>query len=116
MNLTILLERYSYLTLLISFGTIQLSSKISEKFCDLDVIHTPNIPNKYPDARFIIASHHIIDVENQLTEMGYNEFYSALKLFENYNVENYEYIAIDECQFYPDLKYFVLLFLKIILN
>ena len=65
--------------------------KTLEKFCDLDVVHTPNIPNKYPDARFIIASHHIIDVENQLTEMGYNEFYSALKLFENYNVENYEY-------------------------
>jgi organic radical activating enzyme len=67
--------------------------KTFEKFCGLEVIHTPNLPTKYPDARFIIASHHIRDVDNQLTEMGYNEFYSALKLFENYNVGNYNHMV-----------------------
>ena len=68
--------------------------KTFEKFCGLEVIHTPNLPTKYPDARFIIASHHIRDVDNQLTEMGYNEFYSALKLFENYNVGNYNHMVL----------------------
>jgi uncharacterized Fe-S cluster-containing radical SAM superfamily protein len=67
--------------------------KTFEKFCGLEVIHTPNLPERYPEARFIIASHHIRDVDHQLTEMGYNEFYSALKLFEKYDVEKYEHLV-----------------------
>ena len=67
--------------------------KTFEKFCGLEVIHTPNLPSKYPEARFIIASHHIRDVDNQLTEMGYNDFYSALKLFENYEVHKHNHLV-----------------------
>ena len=36
-------------------------------FCGLEVIHTPTLPQRYPKARFIIASQHIRDCEEQLT-------------------------------------------------
>ncbi len=63
--------------------------KTIDKFCGLNVIHSPSLREYYPDARFIIASHHIRDVDQQLTEMGYNDFYSALELFQNYKVEDH---------------------------
>ena len=60
--------------------------KSQNLFCGLKVIHTPTMPERFPKARFIIATQQIIDVVEQLSALGYNEFYSALQLLENYDV------------------------------
>jgi organic radical activating enzyme len=65
--------------------------KSEELFCGLEVIHTPTLPQRYPNARFIIASQHIPDCVEQLTGLGYSEFYSILELLENYDVNKYQY-------------------------
>ena len=67
--------------------------KTIDKFCGLEVIHSPSLPERFPDARFIIASHHIRDVDQQLTEMGYNDFYSALELFKKYKLEDHTHLV-----------------------
>lgn len=63
-----------------------------KKFCGLDVIHMPDLPKFFPKARIIIASQYISDSIDQLTEFGYNEFYSPLKILENYNVNKYDHL------------------------
>ena len=62
-------------------------------FCGFEVIHTPTLPQRYPKARFIIASQHIPDCVKQLSGLGYSEceFYSILELLENYDVKNHQY-------------------------
>ena len=66
-----------------------IQAKSQEPFCGYEVIHTPTLPEKFPKARFIIASQHIQDCVEQLTSLGYDEFYSPLELLENYDVEKY---------------------------
>jgi len=66
--------------------------KTFEKFCGLEVIHTPNLKKNFSDARFLIASQHIIDVADQLTGMGYNDFYSALELLDNFDLTKKKYL------------------------
>jgi len=64
----------------------------SEKpFCGLQVIHTPTLPQRYPKARFLIASQHIQECAEQLTELGYSEFFSILELLEDYEIEKHQY-------------------------
>ena len=70
--------------------------KTFDKFCELDVIHTPQLKEKYSDAHFIIASQHIIDVADQLTGMGYNDFYSALELLEKFDLTKKKYLISQE--------------------
>jgi organic radical activating enzyme len=65
--------------------------KSEEPFCGLEVIHTPTLPQRYPKARFIIASQHIQECADQLTDLGYDEFYSILDLLKNYDVKKYQY-------------------------
>ena len=65
--------------------------KSEELFCGLEVIHTPTLPQRYPKARFIIASQHIRNCEEQLTGLGYSEFYSILDLLKNYDIQKYPY-------------------------
>ncbi len=69
--------------------------KTSEKFKDLEVIHTPTLKDRFPKARFIIASQHIIDVEDQLLSYGYDEFYSALELLEKYEISKHKHSVSD---------------------
>ena len=61
-------------------------------FCGLEVIHTPKLPLLFPKARFIIACQHIVDVTEQLTQLGYDEFYSALELLENYDASKHQHL------------------------
>jgi organic radical activating enzyme len=65
--------------------------KSLEKFSDLEVYHTPILPQKFSKARFIIASQHIQECAEQLIGLGYNEFYSGLELLKDFKVENYDY-------------------------
>tara|TARA_B100000315_G_scaffold253933_1_gene293836 strand:+ start:340 stop:1569 length:1230 start_codon:yes stop_codon:yes gene_type:complete len=63
--------------------------KSQKLFCGLEVIHTPALPKHFPKARFIIAYHNINDCVEQLSAMGYDEFYSSLELLENYDVNKH---------------------------
>lgn len=65
--------------------------KSEEPFCGLEVIHTPTLPKRYPNARFIIASQHIQECAEQLTKLGYSEFYSILDLLKDYDIKKYQY-------------------------
>ena len=66
--------------------------KSQNLFSGLEVIHTPTMPERFPKARFIIATQQIIDVVEQLSALGYNEFYSALELLENYDVRKHQHL------------------------
>ena len=63
-----------------------------EKFCDLEVIHMPDMPQRFPNARIIISSQYISDSIDHLSEFGYNGFYSPLKLLESYDVNNHDHL------------------------
>jgi organic radical activating enzyme len=65
--------------------------KSQETFCDLEVVHTPSLPDRFSEARFVIASQQVQDVVDQLTGLGFGEFYSALELLEGYDVKRYEH-------------------------
>ena len=56
-------------------------------FCGIEVVHTPSLPERFPKARFIIASQHIQDCIEQLISLGYGEFYSPLELLDSYDLE-----------------------------
>ena len=59
--------------------------------CELEVIHSPTLPKRFPKARFIIGCQHVQDVVEQLTGYGYDEFYSPLELLENYNISKFKH-------------------------
>ena len=64
---------------------------IKRNYCGIEVIHTPNLPERFSKARFIIATQQIIDVVDQLSSLGYDEFYSGLELLENFDVRKHQY-------------------------
>ncbi len=70
--------------------------KTFQSFKNFEVIHTPDLKQRYPQARFLFASQHIVDVEDQLLSYGYNEFYSALELLENYEIKKHEHSVSDD--------------------
>ena len=65
--------------------------KSLKKFCGLEVIHTPNLPKRLNKAKFVIASTHIDDCINQLSKLGFNDFYSGLELLKNYDLKNHKH-------------------------
>ena len=70
-----------------------IKAKSENNFCGLPVIHTPSLPDKFDqNTRFIISSQHIQDCIEQLTDLGYNDFYSPLELLEKYDVTQNEHL------------------------
>jgi organic radical activating enzyme len=65
--------------------------KTGKKLHDIEIIYTPDLPKKYPNASFLIAHHTLDDCAEQLSDLGYDDFYSPLELFKNYKVDNYSY-------------------------
>jgi uncharacterized Fe-S cluster-containing radical SAM superfamily protein len=65
--------------------------KISKKFCNLEIVHTPDLPNKFPKARIIIATQQVQDISEQLNGLGYYDLYSGLELIKNYDVTNHSH-------------------------
>lgn len=63
--------------------------KCNKKFCDVDVIYTPKLKDHFSEARFIIAALQIRDSLQQLSEMGYENFYSAIEILQNYDASKY---------------------------
>ena len=56
------------------------SRKTKKPYWGLEVIFTPDLPKRFPKANFIIAHQSLDDCAEQLSEMGYSEFYSPLNL------------------------------------
>ena len=65
--------------------------KTNKNFFGLEVIHTPSLPKRFPKARLIIAYHNIEDCVDQLSALGYEEFYSPLELLKSYDVSKHSH-------------------------
>lgn len=65
--------------------------KSNKKYCDLDVIYTPELPQKFPKARVIIAHQNLTDSSEQLSSLGYDDIYSPLELLKNFDVMKHNY-------------------------
>ena len=65
--------------------------KSEKSFCGLEVIYTPDLPKKFPKARFLIAHQNLKDCAEQISKLGYNEFYSPLELLKNYDVNKHKH-------------------------
>ena len=65
--------------------------KTQKNYCGLEVIHTPTLPKRFPKARLIIAYHHMDDCVDQLSTLGYDEFYSPLELLKNYDLSKHKH-------------------------
>ena len=75
--------------------------KSQDLFCGLEVIHTPTLPERFSKARFIFATQSIQDTIEQLSVLGYDEFYSALELLENYDVAKHQYLKTSQSYMEP---------------
>ena len=69
-----------------------IKGKSENLFCGIPVIHTPSLPESFPKAKFIIASQHIQDCIEQLTALGYDDFYSPLELLKSYEVKKNQHL------------------------
>ena len=67
--------------------------KTKKLYWGLEVIFTPNLPKKFPKAKFIIAHQSLDDCAEQLTDFGYSDCYSPLNVLKDYKVENYSYLT-----------------------
>lgn len=65
--------------------------RVEKGYCGLEVIHTPNLANRYPKARIVIAFFNLDEPANQLSELGFNEFYSPLELLEIYDIKKHKH-------------------------
>ena len=65
--------------------------KVNKKIKGMEVIHTTSLPKKFPKARVIVAYHNIQEIVDQLTSMGYEDFYSPLEVLKNYDPSKFEH-------------------------
>lgn len=65
--------------------------KTYNRIKDLEVLHTPSLPKKFPNARLIIAYHNIQECVDQMTSMGYEEFYSPLQILKTYDASKHQH-------------------------
>lgn len=65
--------------------------KSQDGFLGFEVIHTPTLPKKFSKARFLIATQQISDVVDQLSGLGFSEFYSANELIEKFDLNSHNY-------------------------
>ena len=65
--------------------------KVNKRINNLEVIHTPDLKKIFPKARIIVAYHNIDECIDQLSLMGFNDFYSPLELLKKYDVAKYNH-------------------------
>tara|TARA_X000000950_G_scaffold216684_1_gene260779 strand:- start:5928 stop:7160 length:1233 start_codon:yes stop_codon:yes gene_type:complete len=65
--------------------------KTKNPHCNLEVIYTPDLPKRFPKASFVLGHHTLGDCAEQLSDLGYNEFYSPLELLKSYNVDKHSH-------------------------
>ena len=67
------------------------SRKTKKLYWGLEVIFTPDLAKRFSKANFIIAHQSLDDCAEQLSDLGYSQFYSPLSLLKNYDVSKYSY-------------------------
>ncbi len=65
--------------------------KVNKEIKGMNVIHTVNLTKKFPKARLLVAYHNIQECVDQLTSMGYEEFYSPLEILKDYDASKYQH-------------------------
>ena len=65
--------------------------KINKTVKGLEIIHTPELTKRFPKARLIVAYHNIQECVDQLSSMGYENFYSPLELLESYDAGKHQH-------------------------
>ena len=65
--------------------------RVERGYKGLEVIHTPILTSRYPEARFIIAFFNLDEPTEQLSSLGYDEFYSPLELLEGYDLNKHKH-------------------------
>jgi organic radical activating enzyme len=65
--------------------------RVEKGYCGLEVIHTPSLTKRFPKARIIIAFFNLDEPADQLSELGYSEFYSPLELLEDYDINKHKH-------------------------
>ena len=65
--------------------------KSQKPYCGKEVIHTPELSKRFPEANFLIAHHQLDDCAEQLIELGYKGIYSPLELLKKYNIDKYKH-------------------------
>lgn len=63
--------------------------KSKNLYAGLEVIYTPDLPKRFPEADFLIAHHALDDCGEQLLDMGYKNIYSPINFLKEYNVNNH---------------------------
>jgi len=66
-------------------------NKIDRPWCGLEIIHAPEVPKRYDDAIFMIASTYIRDITAQLDLYGYKKRYDAGAMLRSYDIYRNEY-------------------------
>lgn len=65
-------------------------NKTHSKYCNTAVVHAPEISKTHKDAIFIISASDIVDVVEQLAELGYKKYIPCAHLLKNFDYANYE--------------------------
>lgn len=60
--------------------------KVTGVFCGLEVLHTSELPSKYPDAIFFIASANIKDMVDRLKDLRYSKWHSCGLLLRDFDL------------------------------
>ena len=68
-------------------------NKTGQDKCRVPVVHTPTLPEKFPDAHILIAAADIQDVVRQLNSMGYDKWHDSSLLLRDFDIYQHEYTA-----------------------
>ncbi len=68
-------------------------NKTKKPLYDIEVIHTPDLKKRYPDALFLISAADIKDVIDQLRSLGYSKWHTGSLLLRNFDVYTYQFSA-----------------------
>ena len=65
--------------------------KTKKPHCGVETVYTPDLPSRFPNANWLIASADITDIRDHLIDYGYDEtnLYPGATLLRDYNLENF---------------------------
>jgi len=65
--------------------------KIDKLLCEIKVLHTSDLKDKYQDAIFLISTADIKDIIKQLHELGFNKWYPCGLLLRDFDIHKYKF-------------------------
>ncbi|MFA5095789.1 MAG: glycosyltransferase [Candidatus Omnitrophota bacterium] len=69
------------------------AGKTGHPLCGREVMHTPDLKNRYPDAAFLISAADIKDVVDQLRSLGFAKWYPGSLLLRDLDVYKHQFSA-----------------------